>query len=492
MCKGNNDPWTSDTVSGMKGKASRNKNRIPLIAVVLLSAIAGAFLQWMFTRPDFDDPAEQIPAQATVTSAQTETLLPEPSENTVLSQRENTILYSEESVLPSVTETLPEIQVQGDQSSQWDEVSLPALAGNVAQVVPMPDGAAAVLLTDGRVKVAGNSELAEKIKDWRGVAKLFSKRGQLAAIRVDGTALSTNFDLSQWDNVKELYFTYSELCGVGLLGLKNDGTIETTDEPDGTYYPLTEWADIQELYFSQHGFEVYGLNTSGKVVLMNPADNIWMSDELREELLSWEDLRELYISCNVGIYGLQEDGSVLCAGGYTTAEGLRGSVKLIEPRMVVGLSADGRLLSPTGALYVIDQEIYEEKPDYESVTLDMEKYRGIRDLINCNGIIMLKKDGTVDSINYWGNWDFRTWKNVEKLYAGYIDFTTVAYGIQKDGAVIVTRDVDGWNMETIENYLDWNLVDLFMGDDGVIGLTPEGDLVGDGAYESIAQESRVW
>lgn len=128
---------------------------------------------------------------------------------------------------------------------------------------------------------------------------------------------------------------------------------------------------------------------------MDSADGMGMYDELQEELRSWNNLRELYISANGGILGLQTDGTVLCASGYTATEGLRGSVKLIEPRMVVGLSADGKLLYPTGALYVCEQEIYEEKPDYELpdlVALDMKKYQNIRDLIDCNGILMLKKD----------------------------------------------------------------------------------------------------
>lgn len=221
MYQGDNDSWGFEEEPEKKGKTSRNKIRIPLIAVVLLSALAGAVLQWMFTRPASDDPAAQNPAQVTATSAQTQTLLPEPRENTTPPPIENT--------LPAVTDTLPEIQVQGDQSSQWDEVNLPPLAGNVAQVVPMPDGTAAVLLTDGTVKAAGNPELAGKVERWRGVAKLFSKEGQLAAIRVDGTALSTDFDLSQWDDVKELFFTYSDSSGYGMLGLKNDGTVVTTD-----------------------------------------------------------------------------------------------------------------------------------------------------------------------------------------------------------------------------------------------------------------------
>ncbi len=358
------------------------------------------------------------------------------------------------------------------------QISLPALAGDIAQVLPMDSGAVAVLYTDGTVGIAGNDALAGETAAWKHVAQLYygTDEGTLAARMTDGTAASTEYDLSGWQNVKELYAGYD-----GLAGLTQDGRILTAGS--WKYGDPSGWTDIRTFYES----EPFGIRNDGSVIC--PEDSYY------DIVLSWQNVRELYTG--EPLLALLEDGSVVSSYPYGKAENLQGAVKLLNASLPFGLSADGRLLALTaeddwvynnGDYFTLEKR--ENSEDYPNIYIEDARYRNIRDIFYHWGLIMLKYDGTVDTVNVGYYWDLSSWASIEELTMAYIgDWGDLRiYGVKNDGSVIVADGQYQQTSVTMENYLGWRVLKLFSGSDapwymsGVVGITPEGTLVGDGDY----------
>ena len=120
--------------------------------------------------------------------------------------------------------------------------------------------------------------------------------------------------------------------------------------------------------------------------------------------------------------------------------------------------------------------------------VDVSKYNQVEDIVVFDGLILLNQDGTVDSIGEYPSWDLSDWKDIQKVYctADSNWNTTTLYGIHQDGTVILTRYNREKMVQTvIDTYLGWNLQEIYPGIGGVIGLTKDGELVGDGIYENI-------
>lgn len=359
--------------------------------------------------------------------------------------------------------------------------SLPALAGDIAQVLPMDSGAVAVLYTDGTVGVAGNDMLAAKVSSWKNVIQLYLGTDQrhLVAKMADGTAVSTEYDLSGWYNLKEMY-----ICWEGIAGLTEDGQIVTVGEwnsgnPDG-------WTEIRDFFLG--GFACLGIKNDGSIVCTE--------ESFYKEICSLKNVRQLIFSN--GTYAILEDGRIV-SDSYDESEleALQGAVKFMgDGGWLFGLSADGCLLARTGDGWVYNNGDYftnmqrgneEENPN---IHLGDIRFQNIKDIFYQNALIMLKYDGTVDTINVDYYWDLSTWGNVEKVTTAYADESgnPRIYGIRGDGSVIVADA--GYQQKSIsmENYLGWRVLDLYSGQNmlwsqaGVVGITPEGTLVGDGDY----------
>lgn len=133
------------------------------------------------------------------------------------------------------------------------------------------------------------------------------------------------------------------------------------------------------------------------------------------------------------------------------------------------LSSDGRLLSENGRLFTDGGKLYLD-PEYGSFVseADLSRYTNIRDIVCCEGIMMLKNDGTVD----W----------IEKLYTG----CGCVYGLRRDGSVMVANCWDG---DGQSNYMGWRLKELYVGAENLLGLTPEGKFVGDGDFSDYLLSS---
>lgn len=340
---------------------------------------------------------------------------------------------------------------------------LPALAGDVAQVEVLYSNAVVVLRTDGTVDVAGNSELAAKAASWDHVVKIVPGLYSIAAVRADGSAVCSICDISGWTDIEDLY-----IRGDGIAGIKTDGTVVTAGTWEEAYDP-SGWKNIKKLY-GYGGDATIGLRRDGTIVRSGPQSDLY-------EETKWNNVEELY---GKGLEGYNycarlRDGSFVSIIGEDMS-GLKGCKKIAADRFVFGVSPDGRLRSQTGKLYTNGGEIYVERNDPYDEEIDLSRYTNIKDIVGGNGIIMLKNDGTVDCIDRWSWWDFSSWNEIEKIYT---DWDWHAYGIRRDGSVVVANGQDSTSQR---DYMGWKLKELFIGNGGVVGLTTDGRLVGDGAF----------
>lgn len=371
------------------------------------------------------------------------------------------------------------LQSTGIPEEMADPVALPALAGEIAQVLPLDSGAVAVLYTDGTVGVAGNDELAAKVASWKHVEQLYwgTQEGALVAHMADGTAASTEFDLSGWSNLQELYVGYE--C---MAGLTKEGTVVTAGSwPDGS---PEGWTGIQELY---PNWGVWGLKMDGSLICTNETDY--------KDLCSLQNVNQLLFGH--GIYVILEDGRIVSdCFSESEFQYLRNAESFtVIDGWLFGLSADGRLLAQTRDGWVYNNGDYftvDERPEEDSnpkINLEDVRYQNIKALDYQGGLILLKNDGTVDTVNVSCYWDLGKWEGIDKVITACVgDWGQPRiYGIRADGSVIVA-DVDyQQKANNTDNYLGWRVVDLFYGDapwytSGVVGITAEGTLVGDGDY----------
>lgn len=352
---------------------------------------------------------------------------------------------------------LPQVNTANNGSKK----KLPALAGDVAQVEVLYSNAVVVLRTDGTVDIAGNAELAAKTASWDNVVKIVTGYDSIAGVRSDGTAVCSICDISGWKEIEDIYIHWN-----GVAGIKTDGTVVTAGTWEEEYDP-SGWKNIKKLYDLEEGTTI-GLKRDGTIIKSGSQNN--------SAVTGWKNVEELYGGLEGNnYYAKLSDGSFVNTIGEDMS-GLKGCKKTAADRFVFGVSPDGRLLTQTGKLYTDGGEIHVELQDPHYEEIDLSRYTNIEDIVGGNGIIMLKNDGTVDCIDRWSNWNFSSWNQIEKIYT---DWYGHAYGIRRDGSVIVANSQGGTSQS---NYMGWKLKELFIGNGGVVGLTPDGMMVGDGAF----------
>ena len=353
------------------------------------------------------------------------------------------------------------IDLMASTAKKGGKKALPALAGDVAQVEILQSNTVVVLRTDGTVDVAGSSELAAKAASWDNIVKIIPGSESIAGVRADGTAVCSICDISGWKEIEDIYIHWN-----GVAGIKTDGTVVTAGTWEEEYDP-SGWKNIKKLYDLEESSTI-GLRRDGTIIKSGFQSN--------SAVTGWKNVEELYGGLEgYNICARLRDGSFVNSIGEDMS-GLKGCQKIAADRFVFGVSPDGRLLSQTGKLYTDGGEIHVELQDPHHEEIDLSRYTNIEDIVGGNGIIMLKNDGTVDCIDRWSNWNFRSWNQIEKIYT---DWYGHAYGIRRDGSVIVANSQGGTSQS---NYMGWKLKELFIGNGGVVGLTPDGRMVGDGAF----------
>lgn len=353
----------------------------------------------------------------------------------------------------------------------------------ICQVIPMDDGSVAALYTDGTVKVSGNAYLSKEVSDWSKISKLYYCRYSdtcngpaLAGVTGNGTVLITGGVPSDWSNVKELYFPWQ-----GIVAVTNDGNVLAEGSwEDDTF--LTELSNVDSL--ANVGEEWACLKKDGNVEFL---DEYGYSDGYG---IRWTNVREIRASDH-GFYALKKDGTV--EGSFAESmRGLDGAVKVVDfEDWLFGISADGRLLTESGGnIYTNIGDMVVDVPGlpYYGEEVDIHQFDQTADVIAFRGLVLLNEDGTATAIGEYPHWNLESWYNIEKV-CGTSDVgweNDTLYGVRQDGSVItVTYSWDRDTQTVTDRYRGWKLQDIYPGSYGVVGLSQDGKLVGDGIYENV-------
>ena len=363
----------------------------------------------------------------------------------------------------------------------------------IKQVLPAEDGSVAVLYTDGTVRLSDNSPLAEAVFHWNNVEKLycdqkyfwqegdFRRESCYFGLTEDGSVLATDGTLSDWQDVKDLLFTWQ-----GAVGVTNGGDVLTEDtwEDEASRQVLEELSDVETLVYSDIQTTFACLKKDGTVTLISEGGYL---DPYK---VHWDNVKEVRDSGH-SFYVIRHDGSV--AGGVGDEPyGLAGAVKVADYQdWLFGISEDGRLLTQNGGnIYTNTGDLMLDAPgsSFYGGEVDISRFDQVRDITVCWGLILMNRDGTVESVGSWPEWDLSAWNHVEKVCSASDEKweNITLYGIKSDGSVVTTRyNSDSMEQTVTDRYLGWSLQDIYPCTGGVVGLTTDGDLVGDGIYADI-------
>lgn len=352
------------------------------------------------------------------------------------------------------------------------------------QILPIEDGSIAVVYEDGTVRVSGNDHFSKAVSNWEKITRLyynrysvFDKEPILVGLTVDGAVLTTEGNISGWQGVDELHFVYN-----GIVGVTRDGRVMTYGDVEYESI-LSELKNVETLVLGGPTDDYWGcLKKNGIVTII---DGYSDPDEVY-----WENVKELRDSGHA-LYAIQNDGSVvsMMEDDYSALQGAEKVVNYLD--WIFGISADGKLLTyKNGNIYtnIGCWMIDEPGSPYYMEEVDIRQFDQVKDILVFDGLILLNKDGTVDTISYEPKWAIDDWGHIEKIYKSWDSDSDVMsiYGIRQDGSVVIAR-YEPYQMvqKMIEQYRGWNLQDIYTGDGGVVGLTSDGNLVGDGIYANV-------
>lgn len=381
----------------------------------------------------------------------------------------------------------------GGKVSSENAVGEQSTAKDIRQVLPIEDGSVAVLYADGTVRTSENSQFSDTIQNWKDVKQIYYNKvsdwrdgewydeSSLVGLTESGSVLATDGSLSGWSNVKELLFTWQ-----GAVGVTNDGSvlIDGTWEDESSQTALAGMKNVETLVYSGNQSTFACLKKDGAVYLISE------NGYLDPYEIHWNNVKEVRDSGH-SFYVIKKDGTA-DGGVEDDQSGLNGAVKVVDYEdWLFGISADGRLLTYNGGnIYTNTGDLMVDIPGspYYGGEVDINQFDQVADIIACWGLILLNKDGTVDAVGASPSWDLSDWNHIEKVYGtSDSDWESVTlYGIKQDGSVIATRYNWDRMMQTVtDQYHGWKLQDMYPGTGGVIGLTMDGTLVGDGIYENV-------
>lgn len=364
----------------------------------------------------------------------------------------------------------------------------------IRQVLPARDGSVTAVYSDGTVRSAGNDRLTKAVAGWDDVEQVFYQsdytwnngesvdESYLVGLTKNGSVLSTGKGLSHWRDVKELH-----CLGCGIIGITHDGRLllDPDWEYEGSRAVLTDLTNVDTLVYSGISNAFAFLKKDGSTEVIDCYGNPYPNEH-------YENVREVRDSGHA-FYVIKNDGTV--DGGLEgTYPGLRGAVRIVDYQdWIFGVSSDGKLLTQNGGNIFTnfgswrvaahgspDQNYYGE--------VDIQQFHQVADIIPFYGLILLNRDGTADTITDYPIWDLSGWNNIRAVYGvSDLDWSTkLLYGIRQDGTVILARNTltPGEQIVT-EQYRGWKLQELYTQVGGVVGLTTDGTLVGDGIYENV-------
>ena len=306
----------------------------------------------------------------------------------------------------------------------------------------------------------------------------------------EATASAADTKTAAFDPMDEAYQVahtnrkHTSVISAGLYHtcwLQDDGTVISFGNSDNKRLETTSWKDITAV--SVCG-QTLGLKKDGTVVFVSDMDGICAY------MPQWTNVKELRYSGH-GFYVIRNDGTV-DAEIEDYFEGLTGAVMVTDWRdWIFGISPDGQLLTHNGgSIYPNTGCMMVDEPGlpYYGEEADIRRFNQVRDIIQSFGLVILNKDGTAEHIGDCPHWELSSWENIESIHAltNYDGDAYYLYGIQRNGSVVRNRyDWQQVEQTVEEQYRGWKLKELYPGKDGMVGLTLDGKLVGDGIYETV-------
>lgn len=363
----------------------------------------------------------------------------------------------------------------------------------IKQVLPMKDGSVTVLYSDGIVRVSGNSALSDAVSGWKNVEKLYydtkyewTDTGSysetvLLGLTGDGTLLTTNGTLSDWTNIKEIHVTYQS-----TIGITQDGNVlmegDAWDDPDAQA-ALSAMTDVETLICS---------DLCGYLCLKKDGTVYCIMEYGYPEycVKLWDNVKEIRCSGHA-FYAIRNDGTVVHEMDSVSCFNLTNAVKIVHYNdNLFGLSADGRLLTHDGGnIYTNtgDMVVKRGGSPFYGGEVDVNQFNQVKDIFSCWGLILLNQDGTATAIGEYPTWDLSSWNNIQTVKGCYAFDNYLLYGIREDGSVIRNQyNLYKDTQITTDHYRSWNLKDIYVcSENGAVGLTSEGKLVGDGLYDYL-------
>ena len=298
------------------------------------------------------------------------------------------------------------------------------------------------LKEDGTVVAAGSNYYGEcNVNHFRYIVQLVAGKGYVAGLRADGkvdfagvdkkwtpnssthdaTRIKHYYDTTGWTDVLKL-FALPE----AIIGLKKDGTVLVTGDPDGYFEDMKNWSNVVNLVMGGY---------NGSYVLGVRSDNSVILNHVMKEKLSDSDITTLMNGlgrCIVSFvpYGnncvfLKNNGTVFALGKDSSLSANVAAWKNIVAiygldDVIIGLKSDGTLL----------QTNYDEHYDTDFMQQLDDLQKGIRKPIES-----YRKSYTIDT---------RTWNLKRMDTQAYV----LAVKMMLEGEVFFSKGL----FETIDYY----------------------------------------
>lgn len=271
--------------------------------------------------------------------------------------------------------------------------------------------------------------------------------GTLVAKGSPPTELSENKD-NVWSSLKAI-----SAHGLGLIGLKNDGTVvATSGEKDNDWYAgaeaVDDWTEIVKIACGS--YHTLGLRSDGTVISTQfLADNEYNRGQYN--VSSWNNIISIAAGSKHSI-GLKEDGTVVACGdnikGQCDVEKWTDIVQIsADGDWSVGLKSDGTVIYTGGGIFTSTEKALRQS----------ELWSDIVSVSIGTPLVGLKADGTVVAAgsNNNGELDVEAWKDMRCAVSG----GSQTIGVTNDGTIIFIGN-GSYKVDSINGY------NLFSGEMG--------------------------
>ena len=310
--------------------------------------------------------------------------------------------------------------------------------------------------SDGSVLACGdNKDGLLNVGSWRDIIKIEPGTFHTAGLKSDGTVVVVYDDyikssepqqMEEWTDVVDIK-TYHKTT----LALHSNGTCSIYDNDQFEYYNVNGWNDIIQLCASDHN--IAGLKANGTVISSGNNEH-----GQQNKVSSFSDVKHIEMGC-WKILGLTTDGRVLYSGWTEEGEEEAGTWTDMKKILrggsfyTVGLKNDGTVIATEGF-----RDFRSSGKRWTASTLS--KWDDIVD-IACDDddiVVGLKRDGTVviagkiyedysDEIKY----KVDEWDNVISVYAGYGGII----GLRSDGSLLYAGDNEKIQASTVNSWKLW-------------------------------------